>query len=201
MLEEDRLGPPPFSPSTLFIFGILILAGVVIAFYNGEYKRHKNELAHLEQQQQHGESADENNGMLTTVAADSYDVHSKASKYYASSSAAPIQPISNNTTTTAQKNSSFFGGFRGFTSNSQKSTANNQAYAPPNVSVGEQHHSTDVNLVRVASTDGISTNQRYSVITGSSSMWTVSSTLLVICFDLLYMTFLSFLSCIIFTHT
>lgn len=45
-MEEPRLGPPPLLPSTIFIFAILILAGVFVALYHGEYKRQKSEMLH-----------------------------------------------------------------------------------------------------------------------------------------------------------
>lgn len=137
LLEEDRLGPPPLIPSTLFIFGILILAGIVIAFYNGEYKRHKNELSHARRSTAFGgEDGKGDRGEAGEV--DGYDEHTRLKHSHG-------------------------GGGAG------------SSYVPPVLpSVGAQHQSTDVNLVRVASSDGNSINNRYSTVTGSTSMWSVS---------------------------
>jgi hypothetical protein len=43
LIEVPRFGPPPLLPSNFFILGVLIIAAVLLLFYNGEYKRLKHE--------------------------------------------------------------------------------------------------------------------------------------------------------------
>jgi hypothetical protein len=48
LIEVPRFGPPPLLPSNFFILGVLIVAAILLLFYNGEYKRLKHEkLEHL----------------------------------------------------------------------------------------------------------------------------------------------------------
>lgn len=43
LLDEPRFGPPPLLPSNVFILGVLLVAGVLLMFYDGEYRRMKHE--------------------------------------------------------------------------------------------------------------------------------------------------------------
>lgn len=75
-------------------------------------------------------------------------------------------------------NMSFFAGFPGFGGSNQQKNTPTPTY--------QTTTSTDMNLVRVASTDGNSTNQRYSTVTGSSSMWAVRAVSPVSCLCLVH---------------
>lgn len=158
LLEEKPFGPPPFLPSTFFIFGILIVAGIIIAFYNGEYKRHKNELLHAQDQLNAHETKKLKEGQ--DEEGNGYDVsdHSRIRFTLAEG---------------------------GMTSANPSLTSKAKKYTPPPVSSAlvDQHNSTDVNLVRVASSDGNSSNNRFSTITGSTSMWSS------VCYLTLFCTF------------
>jgi hypothetical protein len=87
LLALKPFGPPPFLPSSFFIFGMLILAGMFCFLYNGEYKRHQRELLH------HRKDSDDNAN--TNDNAETHkDIHSMYQAPSISSSASSTHHIS-----------------------------------------------------------------------------------------------------------
>jgi hypothetical protein len=43
LIEVPRFAPPPFLASNFFVVGVLIIAALILVFYNGDYRRMKHE--------------------------------------------------------------------------------------------------------------------------------------------------------------
>lgn len=55
LIEVPRFSPPPFLPVNFFMLGVLLIAGVLLLFYDGEYKRMKHEkMEHLDEESNNG---------------------------------------------------------------------------------------------------------------------------------------------------